>query len=351
MASAKPFPVAFAVLLFVLSGPLVITHAESETEPAPELSNEPVAAAADPSFLQLPALDVEWVKAFNKSVRVGDPLELKVVNAPESAQSVAHPESPDALQEQGWEVLPPENPSGKAAPGEVFFVATPIKKGTLTIPSLAIRDASGKPVARTNPFSLAVVSAIAADDPHPDKPADIRPPETLAFPWWIAGAAGAVFLLLGAVVFFLYRRIKRAKSGPAPVAPAKPVASEDEEAYEALIELEKRGLLLQGRFKPHYFRVSEILKHYLGRRYSFDASESTSSELIRHLTEQERAATVKLIEELFRRLDLVKFTDHVPTPQEAETLVGEARQLIRQTARPAPIFQPPPGAGKPGHAV
>src|SRR6185437_16115559 len=116
--------------------------------------------------------------------------------------------------------------------------------------------------------------------------------------------------------------------------PAEPPKPEDEVALAAFAALEKSGVLAKGDFKKHYFRVSEILKTYVGARYGFDAPESTTQEMLQMLDRAMAAEfatdATKLgsLIELFGQLDLVKFTDHVPAGSDSSRVVAIAREFV-----------------------
>ena len=92
----------------------------------------------------------------------------------------------------------------------------------------------------------------------------------------------------------------------------------------------------RGEFKAHYFGISEILKTYLGERYRVDAVESTTREMIAALEERRSIGDPQLdrLESIFSKLDLVKFTDHIPLPDEGLKLLQSARELVMMTRRP-----------------
>jgi hypothetical protein len=317
----------------------------------------------DPGFLLLPAFDLDRIPQADPSgvkskdapvadagPKVGSPVLLRVqgVNLPGIADpskslKLEVPPGTEDLTDQGWEVAAvPDN----VPAGEFWIKVVPLKAGSLTLPSLALKDASDKAVARTNPFTLTVPSSIRKDDPKPEQPEDMAPPVSLRFPWWLiaVGVLGVLMLLGGAIYGYLRWR-KRVR----PVAlakPAEPPRPEDEMAFAALAELERQGPLKRGEFKAHYFRLSEILKIYIGRRYRFDAAESTTRELIRSLEERGELGDQRLdrLETLFEKLDLVKFTDHVPLPDEGLRLLELTREFVQLTRRPPPAIVPEEGA-------
>jgi hypothetical protein len=159
-------------------------------------------------------------------------------------------------------------------------------------------------------------------------------------------------IVVGAIAYSLYRWNKSRKAAllAKPVEPPKP---EDEVALAALAQLEKSGTLERGEFKKHYFKVSEILKNYIGARYGFDAPENTTREMMQNLREAwakelspesgngEKRLTG--LSELFVQLDRVKFTDYVPASIESQGVVGVAREFVRATRRKPVIVTPSEG--------
>lgn len=254
----------------------------------------------DPDFLLLPAFDLEASATNPGASKVGDQIRFKVATA--EIQGIKNPtkdlhvEAPSGinLQEEGWEI---------AQAPDLSFIAIPLKPGNLGLPSLALKDTNGKAVARTNPITVEIKSAIKENDPQPTQPADVEPPVGLVFPFWIVLGMGIVaVILVAALIFFAYRLWKKRK--PKKVKTVTVVLPEDELALKGLTELVNLGLLKKGQFKEHYFKVSEILKAYIGSRYRFDALESTTREMISVLEEKKAAgdSVIDHFESLFEKL-------------------------------------------------
>jgi hypothetical protein len=294
----------------------------------------------DLQFLNLPAYDLEKVsqpsddsQTPSSSIFVGDRLELKLVSGSKDLK-FAH-SLPEDLQKQGWQL---ETDHEK-------LYARPLKPGQLTLPSLGLEDASGKTVARTNPFSAQVTSVIQEKDPQAKQPEGVEPPIALRFPFWIVGLmVGVALLVCGATIYFAYRWWK--KRNPRIVPPVVDRRTEDEIAFAHLMELERQNLIQSGQYKIYYFRISEILKTYIGARYRFDAPESTTRELIVYLEEKKSIgdSLIDSVESLFDRLDRVKFTDYVPQSEDASLLLLDIKEFIQLTRRP-PSLIPTEGAG------
>ncbi len=318
----------------------------------------------DTDFLLLPAYDLNRqagpgpgaVDAASEAApasgaRVGDRITLKVTGfkPPAGADSIGVelPRGSSPLLDQGWQLLPSSpakagagGGNGTGSESELTLTVVPLKSGQTTLPSLAIIDKpSGKAIARTNPWTLQVESAIRKDDPKPQEPAAPQPPADLLFPWWVI-VAGSILglLLLAGLGYGAYRviRARRSRAGPAPAPrPRKPA---EEEALAALSTLEGSDLLRRAEFKAYYHRVSEILKIYLGRRYQFAATESTTRELLDELSRLAVGEAIRrTLDGIYMELDLVKFTDHRPTAEEARYIVERARKIV-QLARPAPLL-------------
>lgn len=292
-------------------------------------------------FLLLQAYDLE--RDGNLPVKVGDRIGLKLAGLKRAgAQDAARdlkvrvPPGNSSLSDQGWAILP----ATKDSPEVFRFIAVPLKAGDLTLPSLAVVDASDKGIARSNPLPIKVESSFGASDKRELVP--LRAPVSISFPVWIMVLVGLlVVAIVTAIVYGIFRWSKR-KRKQAALVPSGPPKSEDEVALLALAELEKLGLAKRGDYKRHYFRVSEILKNYIGARYRFDAPESTSREIVVYLEERKAVAdgAVDSLESLLTRLDLVKFTDHVPAGPEPLVVLQDAREWVKATRRPVPVQTP-----------
>ncbi|MGK5084461.1 hypothetical protein WDW37_14295 [Bdellovibrionota bacterium FG-1] len=328
----------FLLVLWVLYGVMLTPNA--------------MAGDSDPAFLSLPAYDLERVSIPQPSpspgsskIRVGDSL-LMSLRGPglNPGMTVQPPSGSESLMDLGWDVARDGDASANQSPGELRLKVTPLKGGKLTIPSMVILK-EGEPLdkafARTNPLVMDVESSIKADDPKAQEPVGLRPPLGLRFPWWVVGALILLLAVLVVLAVLVYRRFSRAKQKPAPARPPEPVRPADEVALAALAELERTGPLKRGDFKGHYFRVSEILKVYLAERFRIDAVESTSREIIIALEQRHTIVDDSLdrLDLLFGKLDLVKFTDHIPIPDEGARLLGEAREFVIITR----IKSAPPG--------
>jgi hypothetical protein len=157
---------------------------------------------------------------------------------------------------------------------------------------------------------------------------------------WILLGVLAVGLLGWAFVKWLRR--------PRPeVVEVKPLAPLDVRTREALDKLRSENLPARGHVKDFYFRLSEILRGYLGERYGFEALECTSSELFDRLR---KLHTPGLPEAKLMRFvsesDMVKYAKAESTPESCEASLAFGYELVETTYTPPapPTASSPPTA-------
>lgn len=307
------------------------------------------------AFLSLPAYDLDCAKDPSGAARVGEPIRCRIhALAPEGVSDPTRElriEEPGVARdplEVGWKIVPVDPATlGETEKKELqehkdtlLFSVVALKPGRHELPSLGIRDASGKSLARTNPFTFEAKSTLESTDPKAREAEDIRDPVIVSLPRWVIAVFAAIALLLVAVFgHWAWRRIQEIQAARArkPEIPK----SEDEIALIELVELEKLALWKSEAFKKHYFRVSEILKKYFSARYEFDAQECTTEEMVEAF--QMRHDLAKVIVERIRllfteKLDPVKFADRIPGAGEPEWVLSEARRIVRETAKPRPVI-------------
>lgn len=158
---------------------------------------------------------------------------------------------------------------------------------------------------------------------------DIKPPEAIGFDhrimYWILGVIGVLLLIV--LIFFLVDHFlkKRKKKEQQKEAPLPP----DVLALRDLEQLEKDGF---SDARDFYFRLTAILKMYLDGRFSINAPEMTTEELLPRINdipvEKKLAGELK---ELLKRSDPVKFAG---MSQEKDKLMVDfsfAHSFIKQT--------------------
>ncbi len=101
----------------------------------------------------------------------------------------------------------------------------------------------------------------------------------------------------------------------------------------ALEQLHREQLPLQGRVEEYYVRLSTIVRVYIENRFGLRAPEMTTEEFLQvassgqALSEGHRRA----LQEFLMRCDLVKFARYQPSGQEAEEAWCAAQRFVQET--------------------
>ena len=287
----------------------------------------PPSASLPTSTPTLPTMTLELVAEgehpANAPYRVGDTVEVRPSGG--SGLVAEEPEGTSTLKGAGFRLLP-----ASEGPSRLLI----LKPGELKLPPLPLKDSAGQRVGQTEAKTLTAISSIAPDDPKPAEPVSAAGPLRLGFPWWVVVLGVIGLLILGAGLFVVSKRLivawlrrRRERRPPPPPIPPHEIAR------RALSELKANAWIEQKKFKPAYFRMSEILKAYLGARFKFDAEESTSREILQILSTGALAGQIPdrlfvALEGMSEALDWVKFTDWTPTVETAQQLFAALEQWI-----------------------
>ncbi|KPA11882.1 membrane protein containing LPXTG-motif cell wall anchor domain protein [Candidatus Magnetomorum sp. HK-1] len=88
----------------------------------------------------------------------------------------------------------------------------------------------------------------------------------------------------------------------------------EEIAFDALRDLNRDAHLFRDNYKAFYFRLTHILKEYMGHIRHFPAAELTTEEIAAKVKENLDIDMVRLM----RKADTIKFADYRPTTAERE---------------------------------
>jgi len=203
--------------------------------------------------------------------------------------------------------------------------------GSYIIPGavFSYQDAQGKKTELKTAQIFIEVKTVIEDKEAATDIRDIKPLATIPRDYTLIiglSVAGLVLLILigGGIYFYRARRV----TDTAP--PSRPA---HEVALEEIDQLQKEELIKKGVYQEHYFRLSEIFRRYLERRFRFQAIEQTTEEIVPELNSLKGIdeKTKGTAQQFLRQTDLVKFAKHTPDADEVEHENQEAVNFILKT--------------------
>jgi hypothetical protein len=318
---------------------------------SPAWAQEPAVPPPAPASAKLPEVEPSGFqgRVLPERVLLGEPFTYELV--------ITHP------ADQRYELdLPPElgdfellsqsrePPKAGMEPAVTVFrlKLSAFNLGMVTLPSVpfVVSTPEGPKRFEAPGQTLEVGSTLPPDaDSQGADLRDIQPPTEVAIRswtllWGLAGLLAAAALGYGAWrLFQKYRgRAAAVVELPAPL---------DVRTRRALDSLKSEDLPTKGNVKDFYFRLSEIVRGYLGERYGFDALECTSSEL---MTKLRRMPTPGLPEDGLLRFvsesDLVKYARAESSADSCREALAFGYELLDKTWPPPP----PPEAVPVSHA-
>jgi hypothetical protein len=214
------------------------------------------------------------------------------------------------------------------------FVFAKYDSGLATIPPVDFAvvlpgDTASRTVS-TNPVVL-TVRTVAVDTSKDIR--DLKPP--MAIPVSLAeillyGGGAVVVLALCYAAWRYWRRRKARKDGvPGYVPPPRPA---HEIAFEQLALLKEKKLWQQGLTKQYYSEATEIFRRYLENRYTLQAMEETTDEILAGLRKLRFPdAMLGTADRILRRADLVKFAKFEPGIADHEEMIAVIHDFVDRT--------------------
>jgi len=171
---------------------------------------------------------------------------------------------------------------------------------------------------------------------------DIRPPEpagfdsrTLLYP--LAGLVIIALLVLG---FFLWKRRKRPLN--TRIAPSLPPEK------TALMALDELSDVEQIEGKVFYFRLSAIMRRYIGERFGINAPEMTTEELLPKMEQMNvERDLLKSLKNMLYSGDMIKFAGTSAAVNRMESDLAFARKFVGATTATG---AEPPDSDTPAHS-
>ena len=288
----------------------------------------PLTALAEENFTFRAEVD-------RSEVLLGDEITLKIVLT--YAEGQEH-RIPDTI-ELGKLKLLDRKEHKETALGRVTKTVTVVmagyELGEFAIPAIPVLAPSGDTGFKTEEFKVRVVGQLKEGEKGGEL-RDVAPPvkfyERTWLPLYILAAIG-----VAVGVYFLVRRWLRKRRD---AAAAKRRAQEQAErlkppheiAREKLAALIAEDLVKKGLHRLFYFRISEIVREYVGARFAFDSLELTTTELLDALKGRyTRGLDLDEFARFCGHADLVKFAKHVPSDADVSRSVDQAYLFVEKT--------------------
>ncbi len=144
-------------------------------------------------------------------------------------------------------------------------------------------------------------------------------------PWWVWALAGAATALLAVLGVWFWRRGRRKVE--VPPRPAH------ELAFEALARLRETDFEDLEAMRQFHFEISEVIRAYIERRFTLNATDLTTEEItalldeVRGLTDDDSLRLRRFLD----ATDQVKFAAHEPSEEEIEGTYEGALSFVEAT--------------------
>lgn len=145
---------------------------------------------------------------------------------------------------------------------------------------------------------------------------------------WILVVTSVILVVVLAIFYF----VRRKKNKPLFVKKVAPLKPPHIIAIRRLEELRLAKVWQAGHLKKYHSEITDILREYINRRYSFDAIEMTSYEIVTKLGELKvNKEVLSKVENVMNQADLVKFAKSVPTALENDMSIVHSTDFVNET--------------------
>ncbi len=173
-------------------------------------------------------------------------------------------------------------------------------------------------------------------EPVLDEQAELKDIKSiLSIPVTLAEVLPWILLALAviAAAFLIYRYLKkRKKQPPTETIWEKPEIPAHVAAISSLEKLKSQKLWQQGKVKLYYIELTDILRHYIEKRFRIRALEMTTDEIMIAVKPiLENAEVYENLNNILVLADLVKFARHTPLEAENENCMDNSMEFVRDT--------------------
>ena len=213
-----------------------------------------------------------------------------------------------------------------------IYTITSFDQNVYAIPSMKVK-VDGRDYA-SNALGLKVLT-VEVDTLHPNKMFPPKDVQDVPFDWsewaplfWL----GMLVLLLGAVGFYLYVRLRENKPIITRIRIVRHIPAH-QKALSAIEQIKSDKRTAVDDPKTYYTQLTDTIRQYISERFGFNAKEMTSAEIIDRLKSVGDAKMISELHELFETADLVKFAKYSTLINEDDLNLVNAVNFIDETKR------------------
>jgi hypothetical protein len=169
-------------------------------------------------------------------------------------------------------------------------------------------------------------------------PKDVQNNPFLWSDWSTAFWLSVLILLLMAVAYYLYLRLRDNK----PIIKSFKIVKRllpHKKAMKEIEQIKADKMVSSENQKEYYTKLTDTLRRYIEERYKFSAMEMTSSEIIERLTQDGDQKSLDELRELFTTADLVKFAKYSTLINENDKNLVSAIEFINQTKQELQVVE------------
>jgi len=275
-------------------------------------------------------------KVDRTNIKIGDLINYSIVVTRDKEIKIEMPDlgaNLGAFEIHDYEDLEPEKKNGEVVQQRHYIIST-YDIGDYEIPPVTVHYSLANDTLWHQLTTESIKITVESLKPSEEGDIrDIKPPLEILKDWWLTIRfiiAGAIIVLIGILIYILYRRRKQGKALiPRREKPKLPPH------IIALGELEKLmndNLLEKGEIKQYYIRISEIIRNYIEDRFFIIALEMTTFQLIEIMKyNQIEDEVVQLVEKFLINCDMVKFAKYIPRKKENKSTTELAYKIIEDT--------------------
>jgi hypothetical protein len=279
----------------------------------------------------LPPLRVQS-RATPTTVKLGEPFVFEIVVTHEKTQRYELP-TPGELGAFDYVTQTRERIDGADSSTTTFQVTLQgFELGKQRVPTLELElsDPAGMVKMPVSGPEVEVVSSLPPDAEKGADLYDVRKPEELPVRTWRLVWALLIGLVVALLAYGAFRYLQRPK--PVVVTPERPKEPLHVRANQALDQLAAQNLPGQGRSREFYFRLSEVVRSYLGERYEFEALESTTPELLEALrTRHTPGLPMAELTAFANESDFVRYARAAPGPDACKAALELGYRIVHAT--------------------